>query len=398
MTPTVFHLISLSAKIALLGGIAWTQLYLLRRAPARMRSLACTLALIAIVLFAAGEMLVAPTWLATGLVFRVAASASSQACCGAPRANPGSWILLLWAAGAAFMLIRAVAGRIALAGQRRQSTFLENFSGLDVRIAKVETPLLTGVLHPAILLPSSAGDWNDEQRRMVLTHEFTHYLQGDCWRNLLAQALRAAFWFHPVVWLLVARLSREQELTCDEAVVASGHSHHDYAAFLLDAVRNLRSREMFACAMAGSGARSLKQRFANLLDARPRTLTRRAAASLALFAALAFTLAVVQPVWSQDENGAYRVGNGVTPPKVLHKVDPAYTQEDKDAKVAGTVVLQLIVTTEGKADHIKVVKPLTPGLDQKAIEALQQWTFQPGTKDGKPVPVWATVEINFRLL
>jgi TonB family protein len=45
-----------------------------------------------------------------------------------------------------------------------------------------------------------------------------------------------------------------------------------------------------------------------------------------------------------------------------------------------------------------VVRSLSPGLDQKAMEALSQWTFQPGTKDGKAVPVWATVEVNFRLM
>lgn len=397
MSPAVLHLISMSAKIALLGGIAWTQLYLLRRAPAKMRSLVCSLALIAIVLFAAMEIPATPQWLARGPVFHVAAGAAHTSPV-ARRLDVNAWILLLWAAGAAFMLARAVAGRIALVVVRRQSAFLENFSGLDVRVAKVETPILTGVLHPAILLPASAREWTDDQRRMVLIHELTHFQQGDCWRNLFAQLLRAAFWFHPIVWLLIARLGREQELTCDEAVVASGQSRHDYAAFLLDAVRNLRSADMFACAMAGSGAHSMKQRFANLLDTRTRSLSRRMATSLALFAALAVTLAVVRPVWSQDEHGAYKVGNGVTPPKVLHKVDPKYTQEDKDAKISGTVLLQMIVTTEGKADHIKVVQPLTPGLDQKAIEALQQWEFQPGAKDGHAVPVWATVEVNFKLL
>ncbi len=400
MTPLVLHLISLSAKIALLGGLAWLQLYLLRRAPAASRSRLCSLALIGMVLFAAGEMAPASGWLLKAPMFHLTANASPHASPAASRANAGTWIALLWMAGVALMLARALAGRVALAQRCRRSTWLEQFSGLDVRQGEVETPMLTGLLRPAILLPASAHEWTDEQRRMVLTHELTHFRQGDGWSNLLAQGVRAAFWFHPVVWLLVSRMSREQELTCDEAVVASGYSPHDYAAFLLDAVRNLRSREMFVCAMAGSGAHSLKQRFANLLDTKPRrALTRRLVASMALFAAMASMLAVVRPVWSQDEKtgGAYKVGNGVLPPKVLYKVDPDYTQEDKDAKVEGPVVLQMVVTAEGTADQIKVIKSLSPGLDQKAIEALEKWTFQPGTKDGKAVPVYATVEINFRL-
>ena len=295
-------------------------------------------------------------------------------------------------------------GRAALAMLRRRFTLfepglsLQETSGIDVRIAEVQTPILVGLLHPAILLPEAARTWTDEQRRMVLIHEFTHFRQGDCWTNLLAQAVRAAFWFHPVVWLLVSRLSREQELTCDEAVIASGHSRHDYAAFLLDAVRDLKSREMFACAMAGSGGRSLKQRFANLLDPMPRpALTRRIAVSLASLSLVAMALTVVRPVWSQSDGKAYKVGDGIMQPRVLSKVDPEYTQDAKDDRIEGPVVLKTIITAEGNASEITVVKSLNPGLDQKAIEALSKWTFQPGTKDGKPVPVWANVEINFRL-
>ena len=45
-----------------------------------------------------------------------------------------------------------------------------------------------------------------------------------------------------------------------------------------------------------------------------------------------------------------------------------------------------------------MVEGLGYGLDEKAIEAVQQWRFTPGTKDGNPVPVAATIEVNFRLM
>ena len=57
-----------------------------------------------------------------------------------------------------------------------------------------------------------------------------------------------------------------------------------------------------------------------------------------------------------------------------------------------------LVRRNGKAVGIKVTKSLGLGLDEKAIEAVQKWRFKPGTKDGKPVPVIASVEVNFRLL
>jgi len=94
---------------------------------------------------------------------------------------------------------------------------------------------------------------------------------------------------------------------------------------------------------------------------------------------------------------AYKVGDGVMQPRVLSKVDPEYTQEAKGAQIQGTVMLQAVVTAEGTADNITVVNSLDPGLDEKAIEAISKWTFQPGTKDGSPVPVWVTIEVHFRL-
>jgi TonB family protein len=94
----------------------------------------------------------------------------------------------------------------------------------------------------------------------------------------------------------------------------------------------------------------------------------------------------------------YNVGGGVSAPRLIHKVEPEYTQEARDADYQGTVVLKLIITKEGVPDRIEVVQGLELGLTEKAIEALEQWRFQAAEKDGKPVNVRATVEINFRLL
>jgi TonB family protein len=98
------------------------------------------------------------------------------------------------------------------------------------------------------------------------------------------------------------------------------------------------------------------------------------------------------------EETVYRVGDGVTPPKVLSKVEPEYTEEARDAKIEGMVVLLVEIHPDGRAHNIRVRKDLRKDLDLKAIEAVEKWTFEPGKKDGKPVAVAATIEINFRLL
>jgi periplasmic protein TonB len=96
--------------------------------------------------------------------------------------------------------------------------------------------------------------------------------------------------------------------------------------------------------------------------------------------------------------GVYRPGGGVSGPILLHKVEPQYSDEARKAKWQGTVRLQLVVDATGKPTSIQVITPLGLGLDTKAVEAVEQWLFKPGTKDGKPVPVIAVVDVSFRLL
>jgi len=96
--------------------------------------------------------------------------------------------------------------------------------------------------------------------------------------------------------------------------------------------------------------------------------------------------------------GVFRVGGGVSAPALLYKKEPEYSEEARKAKYQGTVLLYIEVDPSGRATNIKVQRSLGLGLDEKAIEAVKQWKFKPGYKDGKPVTVAATIEVNFRLL
>ena len=95
--------------------------------------------------------------------------------------------------------------------------------------------------------------------------------------------------------------------------------------------------------------------------------------------------------------GPYRVGGGVSAPVLIHKVEPEYSEEARKAKYQGTVLLHVEIGPEGIATNIRVQRSLGLGLDEKAIECVKQWKFKPGEKDGKPVTVAATIEVNFRL-
>jgi TonB family protein len=96
--------------------------------------------------------------------------------------------------------------------------------------------------------------------------------------------------------------------------------------------------------------------------------------------------------------GVFKVGGGVSAPSLLYKTEPEYSEEARKAKYQGVVVLYVEVDPSGRATNIKVARSLGLGLDEKAVEAVRKWRFKPGYKDGRPVTVAATIEVNFRLL
>jgi periplasmic protein TonB len=95
--------------------------------------------------------------------------------------------------------------------------------------------------------------------------------------------------------------------------------------------------------------------------------------------------------------GAYSVGGGVTAPVAIYQPEPSYSEEARKAKYQGTVVLWIVVDTQGNVTDERVVKPLGMGLDEKALEAVKTWKFKPGERNGTPVPVRVAVEVSFRL-
>ena len=95
--------------------------------------------------------------------------------------------------------------------------------------------------------------------------------------------------------------------------------------------------------------------------------------------------------------GLYRVGEGVSPPRAIYDPNPEYSEEARKSRTQGTVVVSVIVDAAGNARNVRVVRSLGMGLDQKAIEAVERWKFQPAIKDGYAVAVRVNVEVSFRL-
>lgn len=95
--------------------------------------------------------------------------------------------------------------------------------------------------------------------------------------------------------------------------------------------------------------------------------------------------------------GAYRPGMGASLPRGIYTPDPEFSEEARKAKYQGVCTLMIVVTPDGRATNIRVVNSLGMGLDEKAIEAVKTWKFDPAKKDGKAVPFELAVEVDFHL-
>jgi TonB family protein len=97
------------------------------------------------------------------------------------------------------------------------------------------------------------------------------------------------------------------------------------------------------------------------------------------------------------KNPSLLLPNGIRAAQAIFAPDPEYSEEARKGKISGVVVLSLIISADGLPQDVKVVKPLGDGLDEKAVETIKTWKFDPATKQGKPIAYPATTEVQFHL-
>lgn len=370
------------------------------RFPATLRHALCifTLALICVAPFLG---IVAST--EVPIVFRAAVLADGQSVLTKTALIPS--LKMIWLLGSIVVLLRFLFGAGYLLFKSQSKRQLDSAaSGVRVRLAGVSTPVVWGWIRPLILLPEAAAEWPAERRELAIRHELTHLRRLDNWSSLIVLAARGLYWFHPLVWWISSKLMLEQELACDERVLASGASATQYAEFLVDLSRNLSSPALFGCAMV-SHPHQLRGRIMKILENRPHTVfSTRSRFAFVILAALLVSTAVFTPVRADNNNGAtkqdsgvYKIGGDVKAPHVVENIEPEYTKDAKARKIQGTVLLRLVVSADGLPENIKVTRSLDPGLDENAVGAVTQWRFAPATKNGEPVAVEATIEVNFKL-
>ena len=101
----------------------------------------------------------------------------------------------------------------------------------------------------------------------------------------------------------------------------------------------------------------------------------------------------------KSEEPVYRAnpGAGISVPHPTYLPDPEYSEEARELKYHGTVLISLVVDASGSPIDLQIERPTGLGLDEKAVAAVTTWKFEPAQKDGKPVSVAISVELQFNI-
>ena len=251
---------------------------------------------------------------------------------------------------------------------------------------------------------------SDDDIAAALAHECAHIRRRDFAKNLIYECVAAAVAYHPACWLMRRRIAETRELVCDEMAAGAGGDRPEYAASLLRLATSMAVPSQASQAIGVFDGNILEERIMRLtMDVPKVTKARRiamaAVAACALLGGAATAAALSFDVTPQDGAAAnapvhekvYKIGGDVSVPSLTYSVDAKFPDAEKNAKngMQGVAVVELIVDSKGRPRDIRVKRSLRPDFDKCAIDAVRQYKFDPAMRQGKPVAVEVTIEVNF---
>jgi TonB family protein len=288
-------------------------------------------------------------------------------------------------------------------------------------------PVVLGLRRPLLLVPEgflttenaeeiqTASDddirtASDVDIAAALAHECAHIRRRDFAKNLIYECVAAAVAYHPACWLMRRRIAETRELVCDEMAAGAGGDRPEYAASLLRLATSMAVPSQASQAIGVFDGNILEERIMRLtMDVpkvtRARRIAMAAVAACALLGGAVTAAALSFDVTPQDGAAAdapvhekvYKIGGDVSAPSLTYSVDAKFPDAEKNAKkgLQGVAVVELIVDSKGRPRDIRVKQSLRPDFDKCAIDAVRQYKFGPAMRQGKPVAVAITIEVNF---
>lgn len=340
----------------------------------------------------------------------------------------GGWTVIVWilAGGVVLRLAWLAIGLIRLRSLARASEPLAELPeaarrairdvGTNARfhVSRGAGPVSFGARRPIVVVPPRFLSLAPQSQYLIAAHELQHVRRRDFIQGLLEETAAALLWYQPWTWWSRAQVRLAREQVVDRRVGATQSVRGAYVETLLTmaghAVPALSSGAAFP------KVRELGRRIDALYKEVPMSRVRLAFSgalaaasvlSLAVAVAAAFPLrtatssgspvpAVSVAAQAAQDDEPVRIGGDVKPPNKIKDVKPVYPKDAKDARIQGVVILEIVVDREGRVSDVEVARSI-PELDQAAVDAVQQWEFEPTYVKGKAVSVRMTVTVNFVL-
>jgi TonB family protein len=264
-------------------------------------------------------------------------------------------------------------------------------------------PAALGLWRPRIVVPSDFDTrYTATQRTLMKIHERTHIRRGDLHINAGVALLRCVFWFNPLVHLAARHFRHDQELACDQHVVARHpQQRRAYGEAML---RTQLASQPLPLGCHWGFSHPLRERIEMLKQTKP-SRTRLAAGTglvLALAAATGAIAWAAQPARhattlqaATTVTAAARVTTSADTPEARLQA-PAYPKQALSEETGGKVVLLIDLDATGRPTHVEVAESEPAGVfDAATVETAYQWRFNPEIRDGKPVPSRVRVPVTF---
>ena len=247
--------------------------------------------------------------------------------------------------------------------------------------AHTHSPMLVGLFKQKLIIPEDfALLYNPEQQRLILEHEICHFDRNDIYWNFIAFSLLALFWFHPLVWLAYFRFRRDQELSCDQTVLARKHlnSRINYSKALLVTAQTAPPMAFAQLSFKKYGDREIMfERIKHI-----KTNAKTSGLSIAAVSMLTVTLLSSMSYAGNISSGGDKLASSPYEAKPLTRVEPEYPRLAVEEKLSGAVLLKFDIRPNGHTDNITVVKSKPAGVfDNVALTALSHWKYETHDQD-----------------
>ncbi|RPE74806.1 M56 family metallopeptidase [Vulcaniibacterium tengchongense] len=246
-------------------------------------------------------------------------------------------------------------------------------------------PATLGLWRPRIVVPAGFDRYDAAQRAVMLAHERGHIARGDPCANAVAAALRCLFWFDPLLHFAARHFRHDQELACDQRVVARHPQHRRAYGEAMLQIQLAAQPLPLGCHWGYS--HPLKQRIEMLKRPTP-TVARRFGGGLLVAACVgcaSFAAWALQPAPSP-----------MNPTSEASLPAPKYPADALAAKVSGKVVLLIDLDANGVPTQVQVERSEPAGVfDAAAVSAARQWRFEPSRENGRAVPGRVRVPVTF---